>query len=182
MPHELISLMDSPTLPVAWSGHLQAGAKIGRILATDEYYVVFEQSPITVLQMAAVMGKQSLPASPIKYLYAASTFYRKSRNPHGPSSRPIHVHCLEYSEFTCQMKPQGFWAGLKVDRQEPAEVFYAKFFNGGRANMGQRPNDFTFESAKEFLLAGVCSTLNVDRSHFRDIGPLELGPNCTAIA
>jgi hypothetical protein len=182
MSHALISLMDSPTMPVAWSGHLKSGQKRGCILASDEFYVVFEFKPITVMQMTGVMTQRTLPNSPIQYLYAASVFYRKSRNPHGPSSRPIYVYCLEYSEFTCRMKSQGFWASLSGEAREPAEVFSAHFFSGGRANMGQIPNNFTDDSALEFLMARACERLNVGRHQFTLVGPLTLGPDCAAIA
>ncbi len=182
MPHELISLMNSPTLPVAFSSRMRGGAPRGRLLAGDEYYVVFEHRPLTVLQMTKVLTEKTIPEVPIHYLYVASVFYRKSRNPHGPSSRPILAFCLEYTEFTCAMKPQGFWASLTGAAKEPAEVFSAVFFPGGRANMGTVPNHFTDESAKEFLVGEACRRLQLPRGALRDVGPITLGPECPAIA
>jgi len=182
MTHELISLMNSPTLPVAFSSRMRGGAPRGCLLAGDEFYVVFEHRPLTVLQMTKVATEQTIPEVPIHYLYAASVFYRKSRNPHGPSARPIFAFCLEYTEFTCAMKPQGFWAKLIGSPKEPAEVFSAVFYARGRANMGTVPNNFTDESAKEFLVGEACQRLKLPRGTFRDVGPITLGPECPAIA
>ena len=99
MEHPLISLLDTPTLPVAFSSRNRHRNPKGCILANDEFYVVFESYPLVVKQMAQLMSEQRFDLIPIEYLYAASVFYRKSRNPHGPSSRPIYAFCLEYTEF-----------------------------------------------------------------------------------
>jgi hypothetical protein len=182
MEHPLISLMDMPSLPVAFTSKLRNRDPKGRILANDEFYVVFESYPLVVKQMAQLMSEKRFDLVPIEYLYAASVFYRKSRNPHGPSSRPIYVFCLEYTEFTCAMKPQGLWDSLSGKPKEPAEVFFAYFQGRGRVNMGQIPNNFTEASALEQLMTGACERLGVSRSSFRDIGPLSLGPDCPQIA
>jgi len=185
MTHELISLMNSPTLPVAFSSRMRGGAPRGCLLAGDEFYVVFEHRPLTVLQMTKVATEQTIPEVPIHYLYAASVFYRKSRNPHGPSSRPILTFCLEYTEFTCAMKPQGFWARLTGATKEPAEVFSAVFSARRRLNMGKVPNDFTDKTALTFLFEQMCEQLSLSAEEikgFRLVGPVSLGPDCPDIA
>jgi len=48
--------------------------------------------------------------------------------------------------------------------------------------MGTVPNNFTDESAKEFLLGEACQRLKLPRGAFRDVGPITLGPECPAIA
>ena len=181
MPHELISLLDTATLPVAFSSRMRGDPR-GRILVSQEYYVVFEHRPLTVMQMAKAVTEKTIPSIPLEYLYVASVFYRKSRNPHGPSSRPIFAFCLEYTELTCAMKPQGFWGSLTGATKEPAEVFSAVFFARGRANMGKIPNNFTETSALEFLMGEVCKKLMLPLGAFRDVGPLTLGANCSEIA
>jgi hypothetical protein len=182
MLHQLISLMDMPTLPVSFTSRLQGFGQHGCLLSNDEYYIVFEMRPLTVLEMMAVTTKSPVPNVPIQYLYTASVFYRKSRNPHGPSSRPIYVFCLEYTEFTCEMKSRGLFGALTGERREPAEVYFAVFFANGRTNMGQIPNNFTDYSAKNFLVEKVCEKLGLNRYVFREVGPLSLGPDCPAIA
>jgi hypothetical protein len=182
MEHSLISLLDTPTLPVAFSSRNRHRNPKGCILANDEFYVVFESYPLVVKQMAQLMSEQRFDLIPIEYLYAASVFYRKSRNPHGPSSRPIYAFCLEYTEFTCAMKPRGLWDALSGKPKEPAEVFFAYFQGRGRVNMGQLPNNFTDASALDMLMTGICERLSVARGSFREIGPLSLGPDCPQIA
>ncbi len=182
MEHPLISLMDTPSLPVAFTSKLRNRDPKGCILANDEFYVVFESYPLVVKQMAQLMSEKRFDLIPIEYLYAASVFYRKSRNPHGPSSRPIYVFCLEYTEFTCDMKPRGLWDSLSGKAKEPAEVFSAVFQGRGRMNMGKVPNDFTEASALAHLMVGVCERLGVARRSFREIGPLSLGAECPQIA
>jgi len=182
MEHPLISLMDTPSLPVAFSSKLRNRDPKGCILANDEFYVVFESYPLVVKQMAQLMSEKRFDLIPIEYLYAASVFYRKSRNPHGPSSRPIYTFCLEYTEFTCAMKSRGLWDSISGKAKEPAEVFFAYFQGNGRVNLGKMPNDFTDASALECLMVGVCERLGVARRSFREIGPLSLGAECPQIA
>ena len=171
-----------PSLPVAFSSRLRGGSARGRLLVSNNYYVVFETKPIMVMQMAGVMAERRLTPNPLEYLYTAAVFYRKSKNPHGPSSRPIYVFCLEYTEFTCEMKPRGLWGSLTGEPKEPAEVFSAIFFEGGRSNMGKVRNHFTDQSALEFLMNNVCERLNIRRSEFTTLGTIELGPDCAQIA
>lgn len=182
MSHQLISLMDMPSLPVSFTSQLQGFGHHGCLLSNDEYYIVFEMRPLTVIEMMAVTTKSPMPPVPIQYLYTASVFYRKSRNPHGPSSRPIFVFCLEYTEFTCEMKSRGLFGALTGERREPAQVFYGVFHPNRHVNMGQIPNNFTDHSAKNFLVGEVCEKLELNRYAFREIGPLSLGPDCPAIA
>jgi hypothetical protein len=182
MSHPLINLMDLPSLPVAFTSRIRQRGTGGCILVSDEFYVVFESYPLVVRQMAQLMSEKRYDLVPIEYLYAASVFYRKSRNPHGPSSRPIYVFCLEYTEFTCAMKSPGFWDSLSGKPNEPAEVFDAVFFGNGRINMGKIPNHFTEASALDHLMRSACAKLGVERSSFREIGPLTLGADCPQIA
>jgi len=182
MTHALISLMETPTLPVAFTSKLQGFQERGRLLASEDFYIVYEHRPLAVIQMMAVTTGSKIPDCPIEYLYTASVFYRKSRNPHGPSSRPIYVFCLEYSEFTCRMKSRGLFGALAGDRREPEEVFFAVFSENKRASPRHMPNNFSDESAKVFLVKEVSKHLGLSVSEFRDVGPLARGPDCPAIA
>lgn len=182
MTHGLISLMDMPTLPVSFTSKLQGYQAHGKLLASRDFYIVFERRPLTVIQMMAVTSRSPMPDVPIEYLYTASVFYRKSRNPHGPSSRPIYVFCLEYTEFTCEMKSRGLFGALAGERREPAEVYFALFYENGRTNFGKIDNNFTDYSAKVFLVGKACEKLELGTNEFVEVGPLSLGPDCPAIA
>jgi hypothetical protein len=175
-------LSDGLTLPAAFSSILRGTPSRGCILANDEFYVVFEANPLMYKQVMQHMKHKRFEEEPIKYLYVAAVFYRNSRNPHGPTHRPIYTFCLEYTEFTCTMKPQGFWASLTGRPAEPADLFYSMFFSGGRLNMARVTNNFSEASALEHLMEGVCRRLAVDRRSFWEIGPLSLGASCPQIA
>ena len=69
MEHPLISLMDMPSLPVAFTSKLRNRDPKGRILANDEFYVVFESYPLVVKQMAQLMSEKRFDLIPIEYLY-----------------------------------------------------------------------------------------------------------------
>lgn len=184
MPHELISLLNNPTMPAAFSSRARNDVPRGCIIANQEFYLVFERRPFTVRQMTKLSTEKSIPSTPLEYLYTASLFYRKSRNPHYRSARPIAVFCLEYTESTCAMRPRGFWKRLIGAENEPAEVFSAVFTARRRLNMGKIPNDFTDKTALNFLFNQMCEQFLApgEIGGFRLVGPVELGPDCPDIA
>jgi hypothetical protein len=188
--HELIKLTEWGTLPVAYSSYLHRGglAQRGRVMVSQDYYVVFEPRPCTLSQVMTVREeikarKQvQLPESGIEYLYDATVYYRKSRNPHGPSSRPIFVFCLEYSDFSCEMAPQTE-AEIKAGKAKvPTQVFVAYFHGKGRNNAGLVRNDFTDDSAFDLLMASACTVLGLTRDDFRHLGTLAYGHNSPEVA
>jgi hypothetical protein len=188
--HELIKLTEWGTLPLAYSSYHHRGglAQRGRVLVSQDYYLVFEPRPCTVNQVLAVKeammaGKVvPLPPSGIEYLYTASVYYRKSRNPHGPSHRPIFAFCLEYSELSCKMAPQTE-AEIKAGKPKvPTQVFVAYFHGKGRNNAGLVRNDFTDDSAFDLLMASACTVLGLTRDDFRQLGTLAYGHESPELA
>lgn len=181
MEHPLISLMDTPSLPVAFTSKLRNRDPKGCILANDEFYVVFESYPLVVKQMAQLMSEKRFDLIPIEYLYAASVFYRKSRNPRPILAANLYVLPRVY-RIHLRDEIARPWDSISGKAKEPAEVFFAYFQGSGRVNLGKIPNDFTDASALECLMVGVCERLGVARRSFREIGPLSLGAECPQIA
>ncbi len=188
--HELIRLTEWGTLPVAYSSyhHRRGLAQRGRVLVSQDYYLVFEPRPCTVNQVltvteAMMAGTQvPLPRSGVEYLYAASVCYRRSRNPHGPSLRPIFAFCLEYSELSCEMEPQTE-AEVKAGKEKvPRQVFVACFHGKGRNNAGLVRNDFTDDSAFDLLVSSACTVLRLKRDDFRHLGSLAYGHDSPELA
>jgi hypothetical protein len=188
--HELIKLTEWGTLPLAYSSYHHRGelAQRGRVLVSQDYYLVFEPRPCTVNQVLVVKeammeGKRvPLPPSGIEYLYTASVYYRKSRNPHGPSHRPIFAFCLEYSEISCEMLPQTE-AEIKAGKPKvPTHVFVAYFHGKGRNNAGLVRNDFTDDSAFDLLTASACTVLGLTRDDFHHLGTLSHGHDSPELA
>lgn len=185
MSHELISLINNPTMPAAFSSRARNDTPRGCIIANQEFFLVFERRPYAVIQMTGRVTGKSVTSMPIEYLYAASLFYRKSRNPHYRSARPIFAFCLEYTEMTCAMRPRGLWDRIIGAESEPAEVFSTIFTARARLNMGKVPNDFTDKTALEFLFHQMCDHLSLapeEIGGFRLVGPVELGPDCPGVA
>lgn len=158
------------------------------MLVSQDYHLVFEPRPCTINQVLAVKEAMSagkavrFPPSGIEYLYATSLYYRESRNPHGPSHRPIFAFCLEYSELSCGIAPETE-ADIKAGRPKvPTQVFVAYFHGKGRNNAGLVRNDFTDESAFDLLLASACAVLGLTRDDFRQLGTLAYGHESPEIA
>lgn len=179
MPHDPISLSECPNLPAAFSSNSHAGRDRGRLLASDEFYLVFEHRP---LPLEEFMTGQQVGPYPTEYLYGLSVFYRNSRNPHARRKLPILAICLAYNDLICPKKPQGLWASLSGAPEEPGRVFTVVFSSSGQMIIFSVVNDFTDETAKEYLVGRACDHLNIPRNCFRDVGPLSLGSDCPAIA
>lgn len=185
MSYELISLINNPTMPAAFSSWERNGKPFGMITVNQEFYLVFERRPFTVMQMMKLTTEKSIPPTPLQYLYAASLFYRKSRNPHYRSARPIAVFCLEYAESTCAMRPRSFWERLigAKSEPEPAEVFFTVFTAQRRFHEGKMPNNFSEISAFEFLFNQVCTEfLKPEEASGWQVVSFSKGPDCPEVA
>jgi hypothetical protein len=167
MTYELISLLETPTLPMAQSSARTKSA-IGRIYTSDDFAVIVEENPICVFQAMEMMAQRSRtpPASDMQYLAAASVFYRKSKNPHGPSGRPIVVVALEHSPFSTEYDNPGFFARMFGARPRPKTLFVGCFLAGCRMNFGMRENDFSREAALDFLLEKAAEQVKLRASDF----------------
>lgn len=179
MPHDPISLTEHPNLPAAFSSRAHVGGDRGRILASDEFYLVFEHRP---LPLEEFMTGQQVGPYPTEYLYGLSVFYRNSRNPHARRKLPILAICLAYNDLICPKKPQGLWASLSGAPEEPGRVFPIVFSSRGQMNIFSVVNDFTDETAKAYLVERACAHLGIPTNSSRDVGPLSLGSECPEVA
>jgi hypothetical protein len=148
--YALISLLEDATLPVTWSSASRGKAGF-EILTSGDLFAVFEDYPLNVRQCAAQINGDSVEEAIFKHPYALSVFYRKSRNPHGPSSRPIFIATYEYTEMTCRMKRPGFFGLLTGEKAQPLEVHMIGNSTAGRRNAGCFPFDFTKSAAQKRL-------------------------------
>jgi len=178
--HELISLLSTPTLPVAYSSRvLRRGLWMYH---AEDYYAVIDQEPICMEQSMQLMSMGRLDRNyDMQYLYAASLFYKASRNPHGPSKRPIFVAALEHSRFSCQYEGPGLLGRLLGKRPRPTSVFLGMFTATGHENFGQHANRFTDDSAKSLLLDTVAGRVGLKPADFRPCADSSKGPECPEI-
>jgi hypothetical protein len=182
MKYELIAHIRAPSVPMAFSSVLRAGTE-GWIYRSDRFVIVVEEQPICAMQSMQMMssGSRQIPDCDMHYVAAASVFYRKSCNPHGPSFRPIFVVALEHSPFSTEYEPIGFLRKLFGSKPKPKWVFVGVFAADGRSNLGSRPNDFTRASAKEFLLELGASKVGLTAQDFAPSGTVRQGPNAAVL-
>ena len=90
----LLSLTDNPTMASPW-----ASEDDGEAWVWGDFFVTIQKRPCAMAEgIARMMGKGGNIPTAIKYDYAATVFYDKSKNPYGPSSRPIMSIGFERSD------------------------------------------------------------------------------------
>jgi len=182
MPHELIALSTMPTIPMAYSSKATRGAGLW-MYYSDDYYSVIDEQPISMEQSMKLVATGKLDRNyDMQYLFAASLFYRPSRNPHGPSKRPIFVAALEHSPFSCEYEKPGCLGGILGMKRKPKTVFLGLFTASGHENFGERPNRFTVDNARAVLLETVSARVGLNASDFKPCANPSRGPECPEIA
>lgn len=160
--HPLMSLTDDPSHPLAFSSLKNGSTSVG-MLASGDFFAVFEQNPVCLLNAMEDMSGHARTNIFFEHPYSLSVFYRKSRNPHGPSKRPIFIATYEFSPMTCRTTGGGLFGALIGDRKRPAEAYLIGNFAGGRFNRGMQAMDpgasaacaVLSELAEEYLGPGL---------------------------
>lgn len=156
-------------MPMAFSS-LSRGLNNGRIYSGSDYAVVLDQNPFCFAETEMFRRLCGAPPIPpemmIKYTYSAALLYRKSRNPHGPSIRPIFVAALEHSMGSCNYESGGLMGWFGGERR-PTEVVIGEFSPGGHTNRGHVENTFDDDSAAECLIGLAINFLGKPDIRFR---------------
>lgn len=182
MTSQHITIMDNPTMPMTFSSRLRPGAK-GWIYASSQHAIVIEEEPISVGQAAHMMANKTraIPPANMQYTAAASVFYRRSKNPSGPSRLPIAVVALEHSSFSTMYEQVGCLGRLMGRRPRPLEVFLGVWTAQGRSNLGSMPNFFNSDAQRGLLLAKATELLELDANDLKLCGSTSQGPDCEAM-
>lgn len=161
---------------------LAKGLRNGRIYVGSDYAVVIDQNPFCFAETEMFRRVFGAPAIPpemmIRYTYSAALLYRKSRNPHGPSIRPIFVAALEHSKNSCNYESEGLM-GWITGESRPTEVVVGEFKPGSHLNRGHVKNAFDDDSAADYLIGLVVNFLGNPQIDFR-IKP-GFGPEAEAL-
>lgn len=159
MKHELIALSEFPSMPAPWSS-----MDAGEAWVWGDYVAILQTKPICVAEMLSKMtGVKDIPITPVEYPYAMTVFYRKDRNPHGSSSRPILVATLEQIDYRNAAKMMGVRETEMLSSLGLAEtppVVQGLFEAGTRYNLGNYDGDLTRNSARQYFLNLVGRTLS----------------------
>jgi len=171
MAHQPISLTDNLTLPMAFSSRLRKGAQ-GWSYASDDFAMVIEQQPFTVGQTVHMMANKTrdAPESLIEYTAAASAFYRRSKNPMGPSRLAIVVVALEHSILSTEYEPVGCLGRLMGMHPRPMEVLVGVWTAKGRENLGFVSAMGTPLDQRDYLRSKTSELLNLDATTMRLVG------------
>lgn len=148
--HPLLSMTEDPTHPLAFSS-LKRGRPTVDILVSGDLFAVFEENPVCLLNAMEAMSGRPMTDTMFEHPYSLSVFYRKSRNPHGPSSRPIFIATFEFSPVTCPTTGGGFLGTLLGNPKRPAGAFMIGNIPGGRINKGMFSMDIGKEAARDHL-------------------------------
>ena len=160
---QLLSMTNDPTHPLGFSS-LRNGQSTVTLLKSGDLFAVFEKNPVNLMNAMEDMSGSPRSDLMFHHPYALSVFYRKSRNPHGPSTRPVYIATFEYSPVTCRMRSRGLLGALTGAKAEPAEVYMIGNGPRGRDNAGLFPYDFTESQAMGRLARFVDERLGLDFS------------------
>jgi hypothetical protein len=163
MPNDLIELTKWPSMPAPWSS-----VDPGEAWVWGDYVAILQTKPIPVVQMMAEMtGQKGIGDVPIKYPFALTVFYRKDRNPHGPSSRPVLTATLERMDYATAASQGIILPDMMPSGEAP--VVQGLFTAEARFNLGDFQGELTRDSARRYFL-------NVLKSHFSLEGePVKIG-------
>ena len=159
MPHELIELTKWPSMPAPFSS-----SDPGEAWVWGDYVALLQTNPDHVTEIINKITEQKSARSPMQYPYAMTVFYRKDRNPHGPSSRPIIVATLERLECAKAAKilsARGIDLS-SMDIQLDAEIVQGLFTAEARANLGHYKDELTRDSARRYFLSLVKRHLSLE--------------------
>lgn len=135
-----------------------------------DYVAIFQKNPRTcnsvMIEMHNRFSKKSeqLPphTSAIEYPYAMMVFYKKHRNPHGPSSQPIFCVGIERANYGVLKDflldfPDDI-EGLPVDGK--GTLMIGAFTSEKRVNLGELDGFLSQDSAREKFFEVIRSQLD----------------------
>jgi hypothetical protein len=139
-----------PSMPAPFSS-----TDPGEAWVWGDFVILLQTKPILILEMMRKMtGQKDIGIPPLAYPYAMTVFYRKDKNPHGPSNRPILVATLERMNYDAVAKMLGAKGvdvkstGIPGDAPIVQGLFTAK----GHLNLGHFQGFLTLDSARDYFL------------------------------
>lgn len=159
MAHNLIDLSSFPSMPAPMSS-----STAGEAWVWGDFFAVLQVNATTVahsMQKVMKIASHELPA--VQYPFAMTVYYQRSKNPHGPSSRPILSITLEtLSQAAILAQLGGNKKALKelgLDRESPP---VKGLFNAeGRYNMGPFDQAVTLDNARDYFFTIMHRQLNL---------------------
>jgi len=128
-----------------------------------DFVALLQVRPKVVAEvMSDTAGMKSQGLSPMEYPFAMTVFYRKDKNPHGPSNRPILVATLEKPDAAAIIKKFGGQIDkMGIDLKGGASVMECLFTPERHLNFGKYDKSLTLEHARNHLLKSIGSSLSL---------------------
>lgn len=86
----LMDLAKYPTMAAPWSS-----VDAGETWVWGDFFLIFQKKPEPIIKALTGILGEKVEDWGLIYHYSMSVFYRRDRNPHGPSACPIMVIALE---------------------------------------------------------------------------------------
>ena len=156
--HALIATTQFPTMPA-----LLSSCEPGEAWVWGDYVLTVQVQPKTVAHsMHQLSGVQEAYIQPIGYPCAVTVYYRKDRNPHGPSSRPILVICIEKlnSHADDLMRAKGFSPPDLGPKGRPTMI--GLFSSTTRSNLGIYNGQDDISSMRDHLFSIIAERIHPD--------------------
>jgi hypothetical protein len=158
MNHPLIELTKFPTMPAPFSS-----IDPGEAWVWGDFVLLLQVRPKLMAHAISAMTGQQIGPVPMEYPYAVTAFYRKDRNPHGPSSRPIAVATLEQADYAAIIAQMGGSKDAVKDLGlgESKSTVHGLFTAGAHLNFGDYNGPLTLDAARERLFDCLRSHLSL---------------------
>lgn len=144
----------------------------GEAWVWGDYVLVLQTHPKTVLDiMNEMTGKPAEDDKDLDYPFAVTVYYRKDRNPHGPSSQPILVVGLEQMDYAKVMAKMGMDSGeLASIPSGLGPPVLGVFTASSHLNMGGYEGTLEIDSVRQRLFSVIAD-------HFHPAGEaVRIGP------
>lgn len=140
----------------------------GEAWVWGDYVLVLQTHPKTVLDiMNEMTGKPAEDDRDLDYPFAVTVYYRKDRNPHGPSSQPILVVGLERMDYGKVAAKMGMTGSIPSGLGPPV---LGVFTASSHLNMGGYEGALEIDAVRQRLFSIIAD-------HFHPVGEaVRIGP------
>ena len=171
---EPLSLADLPSMAMPFTGRMKGAGKTA-LWDLGDYFIVTEENPIPLASVVSRIAGLANELIPIKYRYSGSLFYKLSRNPIGPSKRPLLVLGLEHSPMSSTYFERGILDRLRGREPVPTHLHVGCFMNDQRVRLGMIPNSVEDGSGHKLVATLTANQCGIDLPNnldpvFSDLG------------
>jgi hypothetical protein len=168
MAFPLINVINSPLLPSPMQSK-----DSGEAWLWGDFFAVLQKEPLTIAQSMQAMTSKAVAKSPMDYPFAMTVFYNKSKNPHGPSSRPVLCVTLEQTNLAGLAAMLGGSQQIpNIDGQPAMPIMLGVFTGSGRRNLGRYNGPLSADAVRSLFFSTIRQQLGLQNEPVR-IGTIE---------